>query len=388
MSHTKKLFVLSLLAIPILALAGDLALAGKPGNPPLPNVRYRIKYVDLPGEYMGFWINEMNNQGCVVGYYDSADIGLRHAFIYDPTVNPSAATDLHALVLPSVPDGTTIQSAAGISDRNVVVGYIRNAAGNSQGFAIDLGTENPVVDLLPTFGSTSSLGVRVNENGDILVAYRDAAGTWASFLFNPGIYNGDPVARATRNGIPLDFTGIDAMDDRVVPLPLSGDSLYFQLNNPTSGRAAQVAGKSASGVAFRYTVGSSLQLFPEARVVSQLTAVTDDGTFCGPAYFKNDVDPFRCAGAVERLATAENNPYPGGMNDSRDVLTNRQVYRDDWGGWVALDNLVVGSTTDLARWSGAFPTRFHITNRIAAANAGIIAGRRDGLVILMPEIVK
>ena len=35
-------------AVAMSMLTSEAALAGKPGPPPLPNVRYRIKYVQLP----------------------------------------------------------------------------------------------------------------------------------------------------------------------------------------------------------------------------------------------------------------------------------------------------------------------------------------------------
>ncbi|MHB8971187.1 MAG: hypothetical protein ACYC3X_17595 [Pirellulaceae bacterium] len=280
MLRTKKLIVWSLFAIPVFVLAGNLVLAGKPvPPPPLPNVRYRIKYVELPGGFVpNPEIGGINNDACVVGFYDRADVGgVRHGFLYDSSVNQDLALDLHALLAPSIPPGWTLRSASDISDVQVVVGVLQDGVGNQQGFALDLGTEIPVVDLLPTLGSTLSMAAEVNENGDILVAYKDASGAWASFLFNPGIYNGDPGARALRNGVPMDFSHVDVLDDGLELLPLSGESTGFRLNNPIAGRAQQIAGATPSGLAFRYTVGGSLEVFTAAKLNGGVLALNDDG---------------------------------------------------------------------------------------------------------------
>ena len=44
----------------------------------------------------------------------------------------------------------------------------------------------------------------------------------------------------------------------------------------------------------------------------------------------------------------DNHKFPHDMNNDRDLLTRLEMYRDDWGSWVALDDLVVGTSDDLA----------------------------------------
>ena len=121
-------------------------------------------------------------------------------FLYDPAVDPNKAIDLNNWFDGNrgVPEGCYLRLARDINDENVIIGQLEDQAGNRCGFAIDLVAETPVVDLLPTVdGATDLRPTEINENGDILVIYQDASGTWQSFLFNPGHY-GDPEHRIPR----------------------------------------------------------------------------------------------------------------------------------------------------------------------------------------------
>ena len=86
-------------------------------------------------------------------------------------------------------------------------GFLQQANGNVHPFALDLGAEHPVVDLLPNFGANIAYATQINENGDIIVRIMD---TRSAYLFNPGLYNGDPGVRASRNGDPQDFSDGDS----------------------------------------------------------------------------------------------------------------------------------------------------------------------------------
>ena len=346
MLRTKKLIVWSLLAIPMFTLAGDLALAGKPSKPPLPNVRYRIKFVDLlDGAAMvrSCTVRGMNSFSQVVGHLDMLD-GQQIAILFDPATNPNNLIDLNAIVDPvSTPIGFHLRSATDISNTMVVVGNLEDTLGNRQGFALDLAIQPPVLDLLPTNGSTDSTPRHINENGDILIAFTDSVGNWGSFLFHTDIYNGDPNERALRD-VPYDFS--DEVVSHLV-LPLSGPHLEFSLSSPFGGRDVQVAGKTADGLAFRYTrdaVNAEVFSFP----VVGVTDINDDGTFCGCAKIplsksRFATEAFVYTGSRQLLTGAiTNEAYPTDMNSSKDLITRYQVYRNDWG-WVSLNDVVVGT---------------------------------------------
>ncbi len=415
MLRTKKLIVGSLLFIVACVLAGELALAGKPvPPPPLPPVRYRIKYPQLPANYnpdmyltvegitSPFFLNN-KWQVQAVGAYMDLD-GRYTAFLYDPAVDPNKAIDLNSWFDGNrgVPEGYYLRSARDINDENVIIGQLEDQAGNRCGFAIDLAAETPVVDLLPTVdGATDLRPTEINENGDILVIYQDASGTWRSYLFNPGYY-GDPEHRIPRDGTPLDFRDVDVSD---LILPLSGSSVFFHLNNPYQGRPAQIAGVAVDELAFRYTVGAAEpERFPIQAY--QIGAINDDGAFCGEKVTplkggKYAYQPFRYddINGTQLLPTdATRSRFPNDMNRDRDLLTTRsEVYRDDWSGWVALDTLLVGTSTDVALWnsdSRHFLLWPCLSDRIEVMNAagvrqraGIIAGgRTNRLVVLTPEV--
>ena len=241
------------------SLATNSAVLGKgkpqpPPEPDLPPVRYRIEVSQqVPGNVFA---NDINNLGVVVGKIQS-DLGAS-AFIYFP--GSGQVTDLNTLVVDGIPDGAWLRAGNAINDWMVVVGSMEYSTGEVVGFALDLGAETPVVNLLPELGSGISYGTQINENGDIL-GFADGV---YNYFFNPGLYDGDPDVRIVRNGMPLDLT-----EDPTEPLPddVAGGS-WPQLNNPQGSRSAQIVGRSQAGVHFRYTTGASadLELFPELNV--------------------------------------------------------------------------------------------------------------------------
>ena len=231
-------------------------------------MRYRIKYVDMPTNAdpcVGFTCWWMSKNAIVSGNQPQVQVGGEYtnvngrptAFLYDPSVDPYRGLDVNSwffdangnahnsAALPeSYPSGFFLSKVRAINANGVMIGTLSPGYGNCRGFAVDLRICPLMLDLLPTKGTTSSRPVDINDNGDILMAYRDAAGTWQSFLFSPGVYGAIPIIR---DGTPYDFS-----DEVVGDLPLSGDSTHFLLKE---GLPVQVAGVTADGLPFRYTVG-------------------------------------------------------------------------------------------------------------------------------------
>jgi hypothetical protein len=417
MLRTKKLIVWSLLAIPVLVLAVNLSLAKKPvPPPPPPQVKYQVSFIPFPsdGEFQGEygWTGGMDRFGhVVVGkfrfpfshdraflyYLEHPDIIDMHGWFFDANGDPLGA------IPPSYPPGYHLTSGDDVSDEMVVVGTLKHEeSGESRGYAIDLTIWPPVLDLLPTAGWSVSSPKKINENGDILIA-----GESGAFLFNPGIYNGDPDERALRTE-PRDFS-----DDDVLILPLCGGDYLpgsHQLNNPDEDGPAQIAGKTADDFAFRYRINDT-DPKPFYFQVERVNGLNDDGIFCGRAllplgstkprkeeifrYDDSKEDKVELLpGHIKFLGR-----YVCDMNSSQDLVTYFQVYRDNWGGWVNLDDLVIGDDTDLARWYGSnllrtprISDRISVTNGIDTAEAGIIVGGEESyddkanLVILTPVV--
>ncbi len=183
--------------------------------------------------------------------------GLQFAFLYDPTVNANEVIDLNSCFDRSngVPPGCRLSGAWDINEHKVVVGSLRDESGTYVGgYAIDLAADTPMVDLLPTpawltISSSIARGpMKINENGDILIRCQDASGTWGSFLYNPGIYNGNPDVRAARDGIPQDFSDAYVPESQFI----QGNSFLFQLNNPViDPESLEVGAPRTSGWRYR-----------------------------------------------------------------------------------------------------------------------------------------
>lgn len=349
----------------------------------VPTFQYVLTIPQLPADATGgVQVNDLNNLGQVVGWYVVAE--GRKGYLYDPSIG---VIDLGTLDLPGIPAGYQISSAVGINDHQVIVGYLTNDGGgwgDRIAFAMDWATENPVVDLLPHMGSTFTYGAKINENGDILGVYNNEVGVSMAYLYNPGLYNGDPVSRTLRDG-----QAIDLSNGTTSPLPDSNSGFgaqFFTLNNPVGDRPAQVAGTDPNGIAFRYTTGSHpiYETFPEIEMSGYVSGINDTGTFCGTLQGSTSVkgkrqrtlQPFRCNLVVEALPDALNSSVAG-INNSGDLAAFKGIYRDDWGWRPARDLPVVGQEGDMVLWSASSYARdlVCISDRVTPDDVGFIAGR-------------
>ena len=198
-------------------------------------------------------------------------------------------------------------------------------------------------------------------------------------------------------GGPLDLTE-DATDS--LPDEFAGANVnYYRLSNPLGSRPAQIVGRSQAGVNLRYTTGAaSPETFPEINSNAGIY-LNDSGTFAGTVWGakvkgQTQIDPFRYDQAIELLPLPpRSNTDPiemaSGINSSGDLITSGHVYRDDWGDWVHIDDIVTGTVPDLATWfSGGSPWLHVMNDRGGAADAAQIVATTDlaGTVfVLTPE---
>ncbi len=347
----------------------------------LPNVRYRIHFLQLPtnAEPGHTSINDISNAGEVVGLYTSGR-GIS-AFLYAPTRDAARTIDLNELAVGGIPEGAWLRAGIAINEWGVVVGSLQLADGDIHPFALDLGVETPVVDLLPHCGARQAYAVQINEHGDIVVQIDDPP---SAYVLNPGLYNGDPAVRASRNGVPQDLS---KQTPQLLPADISSGPL--QLNNPHGDRPAQIAGVTNDHVAFRYTTGKTptLETFPTLQISkarSHVEGLNDAGMFCGQ-YFNTAIDDsyerrlFRYDRSLELLPGTVSDPISD-FNSSGDLITREYFYRDDWG-FVHVTDLVVGSDADVATWKSGIPFLYAMSDRENQTDAPTLVGELEGVTI-------
>lgn len=318
----------------------ECAQAGKPGGggePTLPPVRYQIQFWDVPNPPGGGQVNGMNNLGQAVGYYYLPD-GARHAFLYDPAVDPDTAIDLHDVI--SLLGGGTLfpgwvaASGIDINDFGMIVGYLVPAGDPwnpdfRKGFVLD--TANWTLSPLPDDDWNYSYPNAINENGDIAGQYRRPDGTWDAY-----------------------FTPADGGATLLLGQSVQNTRIY--LNNPSGTRSAQVAGQLSNGTPFRWTIGAGVEIISGINSPS-VEGFNDSGTICGSTYTKVGKGssaryPYRYNTALQILSGGKG--YGKSINSAGDLLNplvggGAHLYHDTWG-FLNPDDLIDATDTDSTTW--------------------------------------
>jgi hypothetical protein len=122
---------------------------------------------------------------------------------------------------------------------------------------------------------------------------------------------------------------------------------------------------------------------------ARFASVINSGTFFGMGKFsgtkKNQtfIAPFRYGATLAQLPCPDYRPSMTDVNAQGDILltggswTKRSNYRDDWYadfGFVDVDKLIVGDTSDLLLWNVGRGATMEIGNRFNFADAGQIVG--------------
>lgn len=337
-------------------------IAAKPGGggSTLPKVRYQIQMWDMPHDAGGV-VNDMNNLGQVVGW-ELLESGAKHAYLYDPQVDPTTAVDLNAVV--AAPEDWVIASAVAISDSGVIVGYLEPVESDGTvraGYVLDTAAEAPALQPLPDGEWAFTYPRGINEDGDILGVYRKPTGLFGVYVYNPAVDTG------------LIDLGVDLQHEN-----------YCALNNSTPTRGAQVALQvydgSSSGFATSWTRADGFTA-PLPGSDTSVRDINDAGTLCGGTYAKPDnkgptrLYPFRYSTALEVLAYA--NRAAGRINSAADLLLGEVLYRQETG-FLRIDDLIDRNDPDSALWFTGHPTYpSDMTDRVAGPDLGLLAGRHE-----------
>ena len=204
----------------------------EPPPPPeveLPPIEYVPTVLPSFADSVLMTANDLNDQGLVCGYYENT-LGERRAWLYDG-VN---TLDLNDLQPEGLADEWIINSAVGLNNNGLVVGYLSPFGDQTlrRGFVLDLVTN--IIYEVPDEGFNNPYGYarKVNDNGDVLLTLDNTP-----YLYNPGLRAGEAY--------PIEFISNDF-------------ALHANLSNSLPGVAAEVVGfvgNGTSGMIYRYTQG-------------------------------------------------------------------------------------------------------------------------------------
>jgi probable HAF family extracellular repeat protein len=375
-----KWFLLPILGIAL--LAGGLVVhveGGKPKPPPPPPppppVLYGIQFWTTPEPYSAFDIYGTNNLGQVVGRSWVPGTRPDHGFLYDPWTDLDSAVDLNTLDIAGIPEGWKIRSAIGINDDGVIVGSLEKTdlTVTRMGFILDTQASPLTMEVPPNPPSSYWLCHKINNSGDVLVAYKDdATGAWGAKIYHWTTGQWGPDA------------GVDVV--------LSDYSWALSNNGQV---ALQVVDGTNFGLACRWTPSTgTLEPIRNGQYNAVAYGINDVGTVCGSvgAYVPaqrgkgkgaSGTYPFRYATSLEVLWDGSG-MSANAINSDGDLLWGQgpwttvkyYVYQDTSQSFYDVDSLIdPNDATDAAIWctrTGGIPAG--ITNRIGTTGFGQIVG--------------
>ncbi len=160
---------------------------------------------DPAATFMFNQILGLNNKGQAVGYYQDANNGAFHPYIYTySNTNPGGGTFTH--LANSYPQLSNAQ-ATGVNDGGLVSGFYIDANNITHGYLLSAPSGGTLTTLdYPTTGVTVTQALGVNNAGQVVGQYVDPAGTTHGFLYQNGTYQSIDVSFAgatatTINGI-------------------------------------------------------------------------------------------------------------------------------------------------------------------------------------------
>ena len=325
---------------------------------------------------------QMNNVGKVVGFYYNAADEMR-GFLYDSAADLQGpighAVDLNTVVdANTIPAGWNIASGNDINDQGDIVGLLMQAGPVSSeleycGCVIDMHSTPPQVIPIPDelLGPRCS-AYQINEDGDVAGAYRLPDGTWALYLYNPGLYGNLAYG-------PMDLGVISPTNTIVLSDRIAGCG-----NSPGDPGYARVVAGVVNGVQDSQVfllapwTDSPPSTFANLRTVFDMNRV---GTFCGEGWF--DVVVHRrttqvLAPYIRRLdgpavplneGRQYNNPAKG-INKNEDAISSPPadssltLYHADLGP-LDINALVIGTAEDVSLWRAATRSVRDINDRFS-----------------------
>jgi len=156
--------------------------------------------VDFPGTTFN-QILGLNDTGQAAGYWQATPSGFDTAYIFNPNLPAGGQfTNLNPLLSDLLPPGPPVSAqATGINDKGEVSGFYATTGGDN-GFLLNAGK----LTILSFPGATVTEALGLNNLGQVVGTYTDAAGNPQGFIYSGGVFTplNDPGAiQTTVNGI-------------------------------------------------------------------------------------------------------------------------------------------------------------------------------------------
>ena len=362
----RPVFALLVAATLLAAIVGSVRPANgqKPVPPPPspPPVNYRITWLDSLGKMVPR-VEDVNNWGVVVGeVHNTGGVGVDSlAFVYAGALN-GAVIDLDSYVVTMIGEiGETVNRADwtlivayDINDVNQIVGWAQNKATlETRGFVTNYPSTECTLLPRPTIPGFQR-AARINNSGEIVAAEGNASVV---------LYRWDTNTNKYVRGLTLQppTTLIDSRRGVIIT-------------------GFNDVGQILVSPGVRYTPVVGWQDFGATYGIYLSNGMNQSGSIVGNRNVGRKSYAFRYTDATGML------DFPPGSSSARDInldgdvcINPGKVYSEKLKLLLTLNDLVVGTPTDLADWKNASDKNNiapeAMTDRIAPTDFGAISGR-------------
>ncbi len=258
---------------------GGFYVDSKGNNHGFINVGGRFISVDDPHGTFNQILSIHN--GVAAGTYQDSAM-MFHPYVYDyDTAHPTVRGTFTELPISNA-------QATGIANGRLVTGFSTTASGAAQGFLLTYtGGRTSALKVLTkqiiavsTQGVTVTQAFGVNNLGQVVGQYNDAAGTTHGFLYQNGVYRTIDYTGTTQDGKPAVATTVNGINNKgqIVGfyMAANGNTVGFvgtPMNSTSTGAGTTVAQVTLQPQAFSGVTGTATMTYTAATNMTTVTVI-------------------------------------------------------------------------------------------------------------------